>query len=310
MKEYKIDTVQIKQFTSSNEILSYISLNLIKPGYDLAFRGQREESWELKPTISRYLEKKEKEFNHDYKGSDDLRTIVEKRLLQTYKENIKRNQDIPEDRIDKIDLWQLGQHHGLPTPLLDWTRSPYVGLFFAICEDAVIDNNIACDRALWVLNLTMLKEINFNIDRNIWPKLKKKMSDSILHTQVPKMDVVTNFDGDNRRIVYQQGLFTKHVHYRSFQVWLGRIAREISHDLWSEPVLTKVIIPGDLKLRNELMIILDKMNINYRTLFPDLYGSAADAAENVVQRMSADRFKQLSASQSDYKQQQIKEKKI
>ena len=299
MKEFKLDIVQVVKLISSNEILSYISSHLIKPGYDLAFRGQRDESWELEPTISRYIEKKEKEFNHDYKGSEDLRSIIEKRLLHAYRENIKRNQDIPEERMDKVDLWQLGQHHGLPTPLLDWTRSPYVGLFFAICDDAVIDNDSVHDRALWVLNLTMLKEINFNIQRNIWPKLREEMSESILQIQVPTMNIVDNFDADNRRIVYQQGLFTKHVHYRSFQIWLKRIAREISHDIWSERVLTKIIIPGELKLRNELMIILDKMNINYRTLFPDRYGSAADAAESVVQSMSADRFKSLSSRQSD-----------
>jgi hypothetical protein len=301
MSQYKLNEINVVPLKTSREILSYIYDNLIHPDNEFMYRGQKNSEWKLEPTITRYIRSNIKGFEFDYRNSEDLKGIVERKLWDSYKTNLKRNLDIPNERVEKLDIWQFGQHHGLPTPLLDWTKSPYIGLFFAICDDLDEKDCASNESVLWILNQSMLRHINSVLEREVWPRLVGELSERFLYEQLPKMEIVQSLDGENRRLVFQQGVFTKHVYYNSFEVWLERITSEIAHDLWSERLLSKIIFPGDMALRNELMAALDKMNVNYRTLFPDRYGSAADAAESVKQSLRQNRMRHFSSAMSDEK---------
>ncbi len=90
------------------------------------FRGQRQLSWGLVAKLHRAAapaEIDESNLIGNFRGR--VLALPEYRHLTSYSET---------------DWWALGQHHGMPTPLLDWTVNPYVAAFFAFC-DAVISTN-------------------------------------------------------------------------------------------------------------------------------------------------------------------------
>ncbi len=91
---------------------------------DYIFRGQRDSTWALVPTLYRLM------------GHSPYRHVPETREAhwQTFKSAAvgRRRPNPPE--LSENQWWALGQHYGLATPFLDWTYSPFVGAFFAFSE--------------------------------------------------------------------------------------------------------------------------------------------------------------------------------
>jgi hypothetical protein len=85
---------------------------------DYVYRGHRRNDWLLEPTLTRQL-----------KNNPFPKNMVNKHLDEfLYAIRGRRGHHPPELKTND-DLWALGQHNGLYTPLLDWTTSPYVALF-------------------------------------------------------------------------------------------------------------------------------------------------------------------------------------
>jgi len=95
----------------------------IKGGAQYYFRGQRKSEWKLQSTFHRYAERT------DITLIDYLNRIIPD---VSFYVSAYQNEDI-----DITNMYQFGsllsrlQHHGFPTPLLDWTLSPYIAAYFA-----------------------------------------------------------------------------------------------------------------------------------------------------------------------------------
>ena len=100
---------------------------------DFVFRGVSDSEYELKPSLFR---------------SHPINVYREKSLLRNFRKRLPNH--LKYSNLNIWDIMILGQHHGLYTRLLDWSRSPLVALFFTV------KNKNETDGAVWKINIKNL----------------------------------------------------------------------------------------------------------------------------------------------------------
>ena len=233
------------------------------------------ESW--RPELGRFRS------NYAFRGrtsaAEDLRTSLlrlggdarglEGYLLRNFRKYARRG-DVPSDSV--WDWLALGQHHGLPTRLLDWTYSPFIALHFATANLDAYDR----DGVVWAMDYTRvheqlpdtLRDVLDHEGANVFtPELLNRAAPGFreldaladepfcLFLEPPSLD---------ERIVNQYALFALlSSPTTSLDDWLsGR-----------EELIRKIVVPAELKW--EVRDKLDQANINERVLFPGLDGLTA-----------------------------------
>ena len=230
-----------------NDVKTWLELHHVIDEYFTHFnfyvyRGQAQEEWVLEPTLTKML----KVYYPNTKSWESLT----KSHFDTFKKGIRGRCSIDLKNSNDDEIWSFGQHNGLYTPLLDWSRSPYVALFFAF--QGPCDNKTK-KRSLWALNLFDIDDINEGY-RQKTPG--KKIS----------VDVVDPITHENYRLVSQGGLFLKVTIGCDIETWVknGIDTKCVS--------LYKFTFPDSIK--NEVLGALDNMNINHNSLFPDIGGAS------------------------------------
>jgi len=224
-----------------------------------AFRGQLDASWPITSTISRYLA----QYVPEEKWAER-----EQRAIKVFQRKAHYFLADPSTLKDTLRCLALMQHHGAPTRLIDFSKSPFVAAYFAL-EKATADS------AVYALNTPQLWHA---AAPKGFPKLDRKSIDP------RSVDNFKNYFFSNKypiiwpgepyymdkRAVSQSGTFV-------LPGMLGKTVNEILEQYNSkEPLLIKIILSKEL--RSEGMEGLYRMNITNATLFPDLDGLAKSMA--------------------------------
>jgi hypothetical protein len=114
------------------------------------FRGQADASWGLQSTLTRATA-----------PLQDLdQSSFHKRLVEQFQiESARTSVNLP--KFSNKAAWSLlARHHGVPSPILDWTRSPYIAQFFAAADGRHDQIPGPTRSAVWGLDLGVLEKLD------------------------------------------------------------------------------------------------------------------------------------------------------
>jgi hypothetical protein len=225
-----------------------------------AFRGQLNTRWELRNAIERT------DFIKLYNG-------IEAEFVQEFKRGA-RNYLLKDETPEHLIEWlALMQHHGAPTRLLDFSKSPFIAAFFAFENcNAVSEKNTA----IWAININFLKSRATELLAPHFGRELEESGNRVNETVFEKIFYANKYAlvfpvepfRMNRRYSLQQSIFvstgTGHEPFLEQLKFLG--------DAISKAVI-KIELPA--VLQKEVLRDLLRMNLNRASLFPDLDGYAA-----------------------------------
>jgi hypothetical protein len=245
-------TITLRDWNDYRRFMDELSENWV-------FRGQADARWALQNAIERT----------DFIG---LHRNVEAEFLAEFQRgarNYLTRDQIPEHLIEWLALMQ---HHGAPTRLLDFTKSPFIAAYFAfeICnplsEGAV---------AIWAINIHYLKGRALEELKQLYPEelgaeqlIHERLFEKIFYDNSRTLVFPVEPFRMNRRYSLQQSIFVSTgTAAAPFMEQLSFLGAEMHR------AVLKIELPT--ALQKTVLRELQRMNLHRASLFPDLDGYAA-----------------------------------
>lgn len=220
----------------------------IRVGAQYYYRGQQQVSWKLQSSFHRYSEKT---------GITMLDYLD--RIIPDVAYYVSATEDKPIDIHNEIAFGTLLarlQHHGFPTPLLDWTFSPYIAAYFALKD---IDPHIPNTGSVAI----------HIFDFNLWAQTFQPHSG--LRETVPFVSAFRPHAKNNPRMIQQMAVSTATniPDLGQYLISKGSATGKIFLYQANLPVSERKLIMNELNL----------MGINSMTMFPDFDGICSSMKE-------------------------------
>ena len=175
------------------------------------------------------------------------------------------------DSVPVDSLWNwlsLGQHHGLPTRMLDWTYSPYVALHFATSRLEHFDR----DGGIWMVDYVRVHQhLPAPLRERLEAEGANVFTTEMLGAVARDFGELARFGGEFTVFVEPPSFDDRIINQYALFSLTSRPATAFDRWLANHPDLARrLIVPAELKW--EVRDKLDQAGINERVLFPGLDG--------------------------------------